>query len=237
MKDAALKEINDNIAVQVRHGRYLTLKTHRMTEMVEKHIQHSVESILDKNEQPQLVTTLYTILKELVINGCKANQKRIFFEERNLDISNPKDYEIGQAEYRKIFSEKMAYEYGLKARSRGFYCLIDFHFDISGLTLEVINNTGIAPQEERMMREKLKKAMGYNDIAEFYLEQAMAAEQGETAEAEGAGLGIALIIILLKGENIDPNLFRIVIDGDRTVARLEIPFTKDFISKRDGGKG
>jgi len=232
VKEAALKQINDNIAVQVRNGRYLTLKTHRMTEMVEKHIQHAVESILDKNEQPQLVTTLYTILKELVINGCKANQKRIFFEERNLDITDAKDYEIGQAEYRKIFSEKMAYEYGLKARSRGFYCLIDFHFDITGVTLEVINNTGIAPQEERMMREKLKKAMGYNDIAEFYMEQAMS---GDSPEAEGAGLGIALIIILLKGEDIDPNLFRIVIDGDRTVARLEIPFTKDFVSKRNAG--
>jgi hypothetical protein len=72
--------------------------------------------------------------------------------------------------------------------------------------------------------------MGYNDIAEFYLDQAMSG--GET---EGAGLGLALIIILLKGENVDPKYFRIMIDKERTVARMEIPFTDRFVSKRDLG--
>lgn len=223
----SLQDINENIGVTVQNGQYLTLKTHRMTGVVEKHIQHAVESILDKNEQPGLVTTLYTILKELVINGCKANQKRIFFDERDLDISNPADYQSGIAEYTKSFSEAMALEYGHKAREKGFYVLIDFQFDPSGLTLEVVNNTSIAKQEEVVVREKLKKAMGYNDIAEFYMDQAM------SGESEGAGLGIALIIILLKGEEIDPNLFRILIQKDRTIARLEIPFTSDFISKRE----
>jgi hypothetical protein len=223
----SLQDINENIGVTVKNGQYLTLKTHRMTGVVEKHIQYAVESILDKNKQPGLVTTLYTILKELVINGCKANQKRIFFDERGLDISNPADYERGIDEYTRSFSEAMALEYGHKAREKGFYVLIDFQFDPTGLTLEVVNNTSIAKEEEVMVREKLKKAMGYNDIAEFYMDQAM------SGESEGAGLGIALIIILLKGEEIDPNLFRILIEDDRTIARLEIPFTEDFISKRE----
>jgi hypothetical protein len=221
-----LQQINENIAIAVQNGRYLTLKTHRMTNMVEQHISHAVESILDKNQRPQLVTTVYTILKELVINGCKANQKRVFFEERGLNILNPEEYEQGNEEYKKIFSEQMAYEYGVKARQKGYYVMIDFAFDLDGLTLEVVNNAGIASQEEHMMREKLKKAMSYNDIAEFYMDQAM------SGEAEGAGLGIALIIILLKGENIDPNLFRIVTEKEKTVARLEIPFTENFVSKR-----
>ena len=222
-----LEQINDNIGVQVSEGRYLTLKTHRMTSMVEKHIQFAVESILDKNEKASLVTTLYTILKELVINGCKANQKRIFFEELGLDISDPDDYKRGNAEYKKIFSEEMALEYGLKARKKGYYVIIDFNHDSTGMTLEVINNTSIAREEEAALREKLKRAMNYNDIAEFYMDQAM------SGESEGAGLGIALIIILLKGENIDPGYFRIIIEEDRTITRLEIPLTGNFVSKRD----
>lgn len=221
-----LQQINDNISVAVRDGKYLTLKTHRMTDLVEKHIQYAVESILDKSKRPQLVTTAYTILKELVINGCKANQKRVFFEERGLSINNDQDYDRGNEEYKRLFSEQMSYDYGVKARQKGYSCMIDFHFDPDGLTVEVVNNTGIARQEEATMREKFKKAMGYNDIAEFYMDQAM------SGESEGAGLGIALIIILLKGENIDPNMFRIVTEKDRTVARLEIPFTEKFVSKR-----
>ena len=121
----------------------------------------------------------------------------------------------------------MSLEYGMKARRKGYFVLIDFHFDTDGLTIEVVNNTPIAPQEEEAMREKLKKAMGYNDIAEFYMDQAM------MGESEGAGLGLALVIILLKGEGIDPKLFRIMIREDRTIARLEIPFSEKFISKRD----
>jgi hypothetical protein len=222
-----LQEINENISVTVRNGQYLTLKTHRMTGVVEKHIQHAVESILDKNKLPGLVTTLYTNLKELVINGCKANQKRIFFDERRLDINDAADYERGNNEYKTMFSESMALEYGHKAREKGYYVLIDFHFDPTGLTLEVVNNTPIATQEEGIIREKLKRAMTYNDIAEFYMDQAM------SGESEGAGLGIALIIILLKGEEIDPNLFRILIEDGRTIARLEIPFSKEFVSKRN----
>ena len=80
MASPTLKEINENIQVAVQEGQYLTLKTHRMTEMVEKHIQYALESILAKTDHSSLIHVLYTVLKELVINGCKANQKRIFFD-------------------------------------------------------------------------------------------------------------------------------------------------------------
>ena len=223
----SLQEVNENISVAVDNGKYLTLKTHRMTDMVEKHIQYALEGILAKTRHSNLIHILYTILKELVINGCKANQKRIFFDERNLNITDENDYKTGMSEYTEMFSEGMALEYGLKAREKGFYVLIDFDFDQDGIRIEIVNNTPIAEQEEASMRQKLKKAMGYNDIAEFYMDQAA------NGESEGAGLGIALIIILLKGENIDPSYFRMVIKEDRTIARVEIPFTDKFLSKRD----
>lgn len=231
MASPSLEQINDNIAVQIQNGKYLTLKTHRMTEVVEKHIQHAIESILDKNKKASLVTTMYTILKELVINGCKANQKRIFFDEQGLDIFNAEDYKEGTAQYKDLFSEEMALQYGLKAKAKGYYVIIDYTFDETGIKCEVINNTPVVHEEELVLRSKLKKAMGYNDIAEFYMDQAM-----QEAESEGAGLGIALIIILLKGEGIDPSYFRILTEEDRTIARLEIPFTDNFKSKRDASK-
>jgi len=227
METQQIERINRNIEGAVSEGRYLILKTHRMTEMVEKHIMFSLESILRKTEHERLIHTLYTILKELVINGCKANQKRLFFEEQRLDLNDISEYEKGINLYKKAFSEEMALQYGIKARERGLYCMIDFEFDVDGIRVEVVNNTAIIPAEEMIMREKLKKAMGYNDLAEFYMEQAM------SGEAEGAGLGLALIIILLKGEEIDPSYFRILIQDDKTIARLEIPFTPAFKSKRD----
>lgn len=228
MMTEQIDHINRSIEGAVTQGRYLILKTHRMTELVEKHIMFSLESILRKTEHERLIHTLYTILKELVINGCKANQKRIFFDDHQLEIHNEDDYHRGMELYRAAFSEKMAHEYGRKAREQNLYCMIDFDFDADGIRIEVINNTSLMPQEEALMREKLRRAMAYQDLAEFYMDQAMSGE-----DSEGAGLGFALIIMLLRGEGIDPGYFRILIEPDRTIARVELPFTADFQSKHN----
>ncbi|MCE9501388.1 MAG: histidine kinase [Leptospira sp.] len=221
---AEIAEISENIRLSIENGKILALRTHRITKSVEVYIQSAIELILDKCKHPTLVPMLYTVIKELSINACKANQKRIFFDEKGYDIKNPADYAKGIVEYKELFSEEMSNEYGLKAKKKGYYCLITFNYTIDGMTLEVINNTPIAKEEETSLREKLEKGMGYEDIAQFYMDNA--------DNTEGAGLGLALILIMLKGEGIDPNYFRITIGEDTTTARLEIPFTENFKSKR-----
>ncbi|EMS86129.1 hypothetical protein LEP1GSC073_1007 [Leptospira noguchii str. Cascata] len=219
-----IREISDNIRLTIKNGKILSLKTHRITHSVEEHIQKAVGLILDKVTHPTLVPTVYTIIKELAINACKANQKRIFFEEKGLNLNDPSDYEKGVREYKSLFSEKMSELYGQKAQKKGYYCLINFHYSLNGIRIEVVNNAPITQQEEKSLREKLEKGMRYNDIAQFYLDNA--------DNTEGAGIGLALILIMLKGEEIDPSYFRIIIREDVTIARLEIPLTPDFQSLR-----
>lgn len=50
---------------------------------------------------------------------------------------------------------------------------------------------------------------------------------------EGEGLGLVLSLILLKAENLDPSLFRIGTKNGLTFARIEIPFSNKFVSKRN----
>lgn len=216
------QEINDTIANTVLTDEYLTLRTHRVTWVVEKHLQYALDNILTKVGRSDLMHALYTIVKELTINGCKANQKRIFFEENDLNIEDESQYSEGVKQFTSIFSEKMAMEYGEKSRDRGFYVLVDFWYNRHGIRIEVINNTPAASQEEKLMVEKMERSKGYRDIAEFYMDDA------NIHDSEGAGLGIALIVILLNGENISPDLFKMYFEKKRTLARLEIPFSDDF---------
>lgn len=197
---------------------------YRISKDAEMTLHQSLTSILSNFSKEQFVPFLYTILKELIINACKANQKRVFFEERGYDIFEDEDYKRGIVVYKKSFSEKMSAEYGLKSKQRGYYCLVKIDYSEEGVTFCVENNTPIIKQEETSIREKLDKAMQYDDIAQFYMDN--------SEEAEGAGLGLALVVIMIKGEGIDPKYFRISNKDGRTIARLEVPFSRGFISQR-----
>ncbi|MCE9500057.1 MAG: histidine kinase [Leptospira sp.] len=214
------RELIDYIAARDR----ISIKSSKMNSQLEKYVLLVITEILNRVGQIRYVEMLYTITKELAINGIKANQKRIFFEDEGLDITNETDYAKGMISYKSRFSDSMANEYGKRCLARGIYVVLNFNYKPSGLSVEVINNTPVLRAEETRMREKMKKAMGYNDIAEFYMDN--------MDNTEGAGLGIALIMILLKNENVDPNLFRIITQPNQTIARVEIPFKDDYISMR-----
>lgn len=217
-------ELEQNIQFQINNSGKLALQSSRIDQKVEKYLQHSLRLVLDRFSRGDLLDMVYTITKELTINGVKANHKRLFFEERGFDMADPAGYEEGVAAFRHEFTDEGTEHWGSLALERGIFVKIHLSYDDTGLCIEVINNTPIAEIEERRMREKFKKSMGYSDIAEFYMDN--------MDNTEGAGLGIALIMILMKGEGLDPNLFRIYTQPDRTVARVEIPFSGDYVSRR-----
>ena len=82
----------------------IVIKTYRTSRHLEERVQETLEQILKKYSRERLIPILYTVLKELIINATKANQKRVFFEENNYDITNAEHYDIGIKQYKKIFN-------------------------------------------------------------------------------------------------------------------------------------
>ncbi|WP_078129208.1 histidine kinase [Leptospira alexanderi] len=220
----SFQDLDQKLIELIRTRSQITLQSSRMNSKLEHYVLKIITEILTKVGQTRYIEMLYTITKEMSINGVKANQKRVFFEDEGLDIRNPEHYEKGIAAFKAKFSEKMVDEYGKRCLARGISIKLNIIYTNEGLVVEVTNNTPVIQEEEERMREKMKKAMSYNDIAEFYMDN--------MDNTEGAGLGIALIMILLKSENIDPHLFRIITGEHETTSRVEIPFSKNYISTR-----
>lgn len=218
-------DVEKNIEIAVDDGRAIKIITYSMGESIEHNLKSVISNILKKYDKSQFMETIYTGVKELAINATKANMKHIIFEELGMDINDPVQYEEGMKLYKERLTEEWIAQYGHKAKERDVSVKITFFHDKDGLRVVIKNNIPISDFDEERIREKLAKVMQYDDLVQFYMENA--------DETEGQGLGIGLIVMLLKGENINPHLFRIGIIDRNTTARIEIPFTDKFVSTRE----
>ncbi len=209
---------------QIERCRSFTMKIYIVDKDVEKEVGNILRIIFEKFHKADLVGVLVTCLMELIVNAAKANLKRVIFELNHLNIDDENQYLEGMLQFKNLLVEASYIKYFSDLKNHDLWIKVAFEYNETGVKIEVINNTHITNIEERRLREKLRKAMLYQSIAQFYL------EQGD--ELEGAGMGIALVIMLLKGLGISPDLFRIGNIGHETLIRIEIPLVDSFVSVR-----
>ena len=212
------------ILAAVENGRSIVLVTHYASDSCEKMLDLTVAALLQHYNRPALQGMLYTCVKELVVNGTKSNAKRMYFDSAGLSVDDREQYKKGMAEVRAQLSEQWVRQYGLQARDANVSVRVVFKHDRTGLRIEVLNNLGLITWEEERIREKMAQAMQYDDLISFYMDN--------SDQSEGEGMGLAMVLLLLRAEQIDPALFRIGLKDGKTMARLEIPFTDDFVSVR-----
>ena len=177
-------------------------------------------------QRPDLEECLHSCVVELATNASRANMKHVYFRQRGVDSDDPVEYARGLREF-KINRENPGWHRSLQrgAREMGLYLEVIFRHSQHGLCVEVVNNLPLLPQDERRIREKMATAMRTSDIYQYYN------EHGD--DTEGQGLGFAMNVLLLRSENIDPSYLRIGSRADCTIARLEIPFSREYIPVRD----
>lgn len=214
-----------NIAEQVKINKGLVIIVYSFSPEIEEIIKFGLSTILEKYDKLPLVNTVYNVLFESILNGLKANAKKLFFLEHSLNIDDPDDYTKGILLFKKDINKSNLRQSGERNRERNIYVRVKFAYDDNGLEIEVLNNTELLPAEETRIREKLALGEKYDDLMSYYMDN--------SDSTEGEGLGLVLSLILLKAENLDPSLFRIGTKNGLTFARIEIPFNTKFISKRN----
>ncbi len=220
------KEFQATVQHLMESQQPFSLKFYVINEDIENKVATAIQTMFGFYNRQEYADVIYTCVKELMINATKANLKRVLFEMNHLDIMNENHYLDGMLAFRNLLAERSYQTFLPHLKEKNYWVTIRFTHSPDGVKVEVINNASMAPIENKRLREKLKKAMQYESLAEFYL------EQGD--EMEGAGMGIALIVMLLKGLGLDPALFRIgtTLD-DQTFARIEVPFSLQYKHARE----
>ncbi|TGL50078.1 hypothetical protein EHQ55_07345 [Leptospira meyeri] len=202
----------------VETGTPIEMTAYGASKTLDENLVKILDTITEKYEIPDLSAILFTIVKDLILNGFKANFKRLFFQENQLDINSPADYKLGVRMYKSLILSGRGNTFEPLAREKNLYVHLKIEHNETHIKFDVRNNTTLVRGEMQKIRNSLLHAQNYNDIMEYYI------ERGDNSEGEG--IGIALCVILLKGEGLPTDQFRIYHEDGETIAQLNIPLKK-----------
>jgi hypothetical protein len=195
------------------NSRTLTVKTVTYLPQERAHIDTILGAFLDAAGMRPLKNKLSYCIHELAGNAKKANTKRLFFLEKNLQIASEKDYAAGMAEFKREMVERVDH-YLERLRAENFYVKFQFRKIKNGVRISVRNNTELTPEEESRIHAKQAIAERYSCLADAY----STTEDG----AEGAGLGIVMMLFMLKNLGFGSDAFSVRASQGETIATLTL---------------
>ncbi|MDC7124788.1 MAG: HDOD domain-containing protein [Spirochaetales bacterium] len=195
----------------------LTLKTYKMPREMENYIEEVLAVYLEKFGQAELIDRVGYCMRELAVNAKKANTKRVYFSEKNLDIEDPEDYTAGMESFKKETLGNIDY-WLQKQEEAGLYIKVVFHSTNDSFTMSIKNNALISQKEQIRVYDRIARSRAFESMEE--------ALSSVLDDSEGAGLGIVILVLMLKKIGLNEDAFDIDVEGDETVAKITIPFSE-----------
>lgn len=190
--------------------------SYSMLDDTDEKIRYTLQTILKRNYKEEWFTPIFSAIKELTANALKANAKRILIEEGVIKDTDP-ILEVVR-KLRTILNERAVLEYGIKKKRKALSTRVFFKLMADGMIIKVINNLPLNNNDLKKINERINISSKYDSIAEFFMDYPDPA-------AEGMGLGLCMVVTLLKSINIDFTNFSITTDGiEKTYAEMNIPF-------------
>jgi len=192
----------------------LVMTTYTLPRKVERYIEKVVTLFLEYIRQSSLRDNIIYCVQELVVNAKKANTKRVYFMDKGLDLNRPDDYHVGMETFRDETLNNIQYYLELQ-KEHGLYVKLILHLKENTITIEVRNNSLITAEELERIRKRLAKARVYKDIEEALV--------NILDDTEGAGLGLVILVLMMKKLGLSENCFSISRTESETVAKIVIP--------------
>ncbi len=199
----------------------------RVEDAVRSEIEETFNARAELRKNRDMQDTIYTCVKELMVNASSSNIRKTFFIEARIDEKNPELYQAARRNVRKLMNEHYLSYMRSKLQKHDRNVEVQIERKKDGIVVVVQNPTPLHQTEELEIRETFRKAMRSDDsdIAFFY--------KGDAGENGSPALGLLMIINLLRDLGVNPAYFRMGVVKNNTVARIEIPLSENYIGIRD----
>jgi hypothetical protein len=212
LEEVAVDE--EKVVKAIRMEVPLIMTTYTLPRKVEKYIERVVTLFLEYIRQSALADSIIYCVQELVVNAKKANTKRVYFLEKGLDLGSSRDYNIGMETFREETLNNIQHYLELQ-KERGLYIKLILQLKNNIITIEVRNNSIITLEELERIHRRLVKASAYNNVEEALI--------NILDDSEGAGLGLIILVLMMKKIGLSEKSFNILRTDSETVARIIIP--------------
>lgn len=196
----------------------ITIKTYTFSHEMEEYVKEILSYFLEYLNQSSMFQYLSYSIYELIVNAKKANTKRIYFNEKKLDINNPTEYEQGIATFKEDTLNNINYYLNLQ-KEAGLYIKLILQYYNEQIIVKVVNNSKLTETENQRIKNKLEQAKKYDKIGDAF--------SSVLDDTEGAGLGLIILILMLKKVGLSDENFSIYSTETETVTKIIIPIQKE----------
>lgn len=219
----------DQIRSAAQNSQPLAIKTFTLPHETEVYLEQVLGIFLQELGYGNIKDQIAYCMRELAVNAKKANTKRVYFIEKNLDIASKDDYERGMKNFKQDTLENIHYYLDLQ-KEHGLYIKVIFQAKQETFILSIHNNVEISKKEQMRVYDRIARSRAFESMEEAFATV--------LDDSEGAGLGLVILVLMLKKLGLSEEAFDIDLDSGETVARITVPFSEvhletiNLLSKR-----
>ncbi len=171
--------------------------------------------VLSRIDRVFFLESLITMLRELIHNAFKANAKRVFFRKMGVPIDDPDSYAAGMADF-SVRLKKGFEGFKEDLEHSDLYVGVTMEKATDGIIIQIVNNSAMTGDELNKIHARIRDAKKNVSFMEVYNQV--------YDTSEGAGLGIILVLMLMRHSGIDMENFSMFSDRGITRAVITVPF-------------
>lgn len=199
-----------------------TLQFHYIDHTIETEIDEELKRILSSINKLNLYNNLSYMIKEITGNAFKANIKRAYFYKKDLDINSPVAYKNGMATFKSEVS-LMQPECIEILKNFNYFVKIDLDVDKEDFYISVTNNNPMLPIEKERITSSFINAEKFKTLEDALFKI--------PNEVEGAGIGIIIVILMLRKIGLNEKYFEFKENEGITNVKVRIPIS--LIGEKD----